>query len=100
VDDFGTGYSSLNYLKKLPIHQLKIDKSFIKDINSDHGDAAIVSTVVSLAHNFNLKVIAEGVENVEQLNTLQLMDCDEAQGYYFHKPMSTSDFNHLSAQLQ
>ncbi|MCY9693931.1 EAL domain-containing protein [Paenibacillus alginolyticus] len=98
VDDFGTGYSSLNYLKKLPIHQLKVDKSFIDDITRDLGDAAIVSTIVTLAHNLNLKVIAEGVENMEQLEKLREIGCDEVQGYLFNKPLPLAEFDEILYQ--
>jgi len=87
IDDFGTGYSSLSYLKKLPVHQLKIDKSFIRELGKDKGDDAIVSTIVTLAHNMQLKVVAEGVETEEQLELLDRYDCDEAQGYYFQRPI-------------
>jgi len=95
IDDFGTGYSSLNYLKNLPVHQLKIDKSFVDDIMLDSWDAAIISTVVTLAHNLNMKVIAEGVETADQARKLHAMKCDEAQGYYFHKPLRIEEFNDL-----
>lgn len=95
IDDFGTGYCSLNYLKNLPVHQLKIDKSFVDDIMLDSWDSAIISTVVTLAHNLNMKVIAEGVETAEQAEKLHAMKCDEAQGYYFHKPLLLEDFNNL-----
>ncbi|MFC0213612.1 EAL domain-containing protein [Paenibacillus chartarius] len=92
IDDFGTGYSSLSYLSKLPVHKLKIDRSFIRDLMSDQSDAAIVSTIVSLAHNMQLKVIAEGVESEEQLKMLDNYRCDEVQGYYFSKPLPLSEF--------
>jgi len=95
IDDFGTGYSSLNYLKKLPVHKLKIDRSFIRDLNVDHGDAAIVSTIVALAHNMQLKVIAEGVESGDQLEILEGYDCDEVQGYFFGKPLPLDEFERL-----
>ena len=87
IDDFGTGYSSLNYLKRFPIHTLKIDQSFIRDITIDPHDAAISATIVTLAHNLKLKVIAEGVETAEQLALLREMKCDQMQGYYFSKPI-------------
>ncbi|OCT16498.1 diguanylate cyclase [Paenibacillus pectinilyticus] len=92
IDDFGTGYSSLNYLKKFPIHTLKIDKSFVRDIMIDVNDSNIVSTIISMAHNLNLDVVAEGVETKDQLDFLQLKKCDAVQGYYYSKPLSVVDF--------
>ncbi len=88
VDDFGTGYSSLSYLKKFPIDLLKIDRSFITDIPKDSDDIAIVSAVVSMAHNLNLKVLAEGVETLEQKDFLHSVSCDEFQGFYFSRPVA------------
>ncbi|WP_243840626.1 EAL domain-containing protein [Paenisporosarcina antarctica] len=87
IDDFGKGFSSLNYLKNFHIHRLKIDRSFIHDMISGPKDAKIVGTIISIAHALNLKVIAEGVENEEQLLFLRNLNCDEIQGFYYSKPL-------------
>lgn len=92
IDDFGTGYSSLSYLKKFPIHRLKVDRSFIMNAPDDKDDASITKTIINLGHSLGLKVIAEGVETIEQVNFLTENGCDEFQGYYFSKPLAPADF--------
>ncbi|XPV74742.1 MAG: EAL domain-containing protein [Desulfovibrio sp.] len=98
IDDFGTGHSSLNYLKKFPLHVLKIDRSFIRDILVDADDRNIVEAVVGLARKFDVRVVAEGVEEKEQLNLLQDIGLDEIQGYYFSKPVPIEEFVKLLHQ--
>ncbi|MFK4342163.1 MULTISPECIES: putative bifunctional diguanylate cyclase/phosphodiesterase [unclassified Paenibacillus] len=95
IDDFGTGYSSLHYLKNLPIDRLKIDRSFVNEVLVDSKNAAIVSTIASMAHHLKLKVTAEGVENEGQLQFLQAQDCHEGQGYYFSRPIPAESFENL-----
>jgi|GEM_PF-1154760 len=95
IDDFGTGYSSLSYLKRLPINKLKIDQSFIRDIPKDSDDKSITCTIISLAKNMNLNVIAEGVETKEQRDFLVQHGCNNIQGYYYHKPMPAYELETL-----
>ncbi|NPA11855.1 MAG: EAL domain-containing protein [Epsilonproteobacteria bacterium] len=92
IDDFGTGYSSLTYLKNLPVDYIKIDMSFIKNIQNSQKDRAVVETIIDFAHKFELKTIAEGVENKEQIKILQELKCDYLQGFYFAKPMPYEEF--------
>lgn len=95
IDDFGTGYSSLSYLKRFPIHALKIDQSFIRNLNTSFEDAAIVKSIITLAHSLKLSVVAEGVETREQFDYLYNHECDEIQGYLFSPPVSANEFTKL-----
>ena len=95
IDDFGTGYSSLSYLKKFPINTVKIDRSFIRNIVSDPDDAAIAGAMVAMAHGLKLKVVAEGVETLEQLQFLKSLNCDEMQGYFVSRPVPAEEFAQL-----
>jgi EAL domain-containing protein (putative c-di-GMP-specific phosphodiesterase class I) len=92
IDDFGTGYSSLSQLKRFPVDKLKIDKSFVENLETDRDDAAIVRAIIAIGHNLKLKVMAEGVENQRQLALVHAGGCDEVQGYYFSKPVPADDF--------
>lgn len=100
IDDFGTGYSSLNYLKKFSIDYLKIDRSFVNDIMNGETDANIVDTIISMAHNLKLEVVAEGVEDKDQLRFLQLHNCNFVQGYFFSKPLPANVFEEKFYTLQ
>ncbi|MBF0539330.1 MAG: EAL domain-containing protein [Nitrospirae bacterium] len=91
IDDFGTGYSSLGYIKCMPISKLKIDTSFIRDLPIDNDNVAIVTAITAMAHGLNLRVIAEGVETIQQYDFLRLLRCDEVQGYLLSKPLKSED---------
>jgi EAL domain-containing protein (putative c-di-GMP-specific phosphodiesterase class I) len=92
IDDFGTGYSSLAYLHRFPIQSLKIDRSFLSGLPADAGSIALTSTIIAMAHNMHMKVLAEGVENVSQWTFLRDMGCDCAQGWYIGAPMTAEQF--------
>jgi EAL domain-containing protein (putative c-di-GMP-specific phosphodiesterase class I) len=87
IDDFGTGYSSLQYLARLPISALKIDRAFVRNMTTNANNLTLVATIISLAHNLDLRVIAEGVETQEQANYLRLHKCDQVQGFLFSRPV-------------
>ncbi len=98
IDDFGTGYSSLSYLKELPLDQLKIDQSFVKDIQIDQGDEVIVETIIHMAGLLGLDVVAEGVETEQQVQFLVSKGCSCYQGYYFSRPVDTQQFTQYLRQ--
>ena len=87
IDDFGTGYSSLTYLQRLPVSFLKIDRSFVRDIETDEGDRAICKTVMALGHTLNMSIVAEGVETLAQFAFLEANGCDRFQGFLFDRPV-------------
>jgi len=93
IDDFGTGYSSLAYLKKMSASELKIDKAFVTEMLTSESDGAIVQATIDLAHNLGLKVVAEGVENVETARALAQLRCDSLQGYHFCPPLPADEVN-------
>ena len=95
VDDFGTGYSSLSYLRSFPVDVLKIDQSFVRQIRSGGDDRSIVTAVIGMARSLNLRVVAEGVETLEETEFLQAHRCDEAQGYFFSRPVPAEQFAEL-----
>jgi EAL domain-containing protein (putative c-di-GMP-specific phosphodiesterase class I) len=99
IDDFGTGYSSLSYLRHFPIDRLKIDKSFVQEINEKSGDsAAIVEAIIALSHSLGLLVIAEGVESQDQVLFLLKRSCNELQGFYFSHPLPPEELEELLAR--
>ncbi|MCW8909661.1 MAG: EAL domain-containing protein, partial [Gammaproteobacteria bacterium] len=91
IDDFGTGFSSLAYLKQLPVDVLKIDRSFVEDMKNNKSDAAIVNTIIQLAHSLNCKVVAEGIEDAETYDLLKELNNDIAQGYLISRPIPAND---------
>ena len=95
VDDFGTGYSSLAYLKRLPVDEVKLDKSFVLNMTGDADDAAIVRSTIELAHNLGLQLVAEGVEDQETLELLAALGCDLAQGYHLARPIPADELARL-----
>lgn len=92
IDDFGTGYSSMAYLKRMPVDEIKIDRSFVMEMGVEANDAVIVRSIVDLAHNMGLRAVAEGVESEEVWQALVNLGCDLAQGFYFAKPMPAQAF--------
>ena len=100
VDDFGTGYSSLSYLNKIPLDRLKIDGSFIHNIHHEGDDDVIIRTVIAMANNLNLEVLAEGVETESQMNFLKTQKCGEAQGFYYSKPLSGDELRELLKEVK
>jgi EAL domain-containing protein (putative c-di-GMP-specific phosphodiesterase class I) len=95
LDDFGTGYSSLSYLQRFPVTRLKVDRSFIVDLATNRDDAALTSAIIAMAHGLRLGVVAESVENEEQVALLRELGCDELQGYLLGRPMSSEAFEHF-----
>jgi len=95
LDDFGTGYSSLNYLKRLPLDKIKIDKSFIDEVTENKRDGMIVQSIIQLAHNLELSVVAEGVETYSQHEFLEHLQCKEGQGYFYSPPLKSAEFEKL-----
>jgi EAL domain-containing protein (putative c-di-GMP-specific phosphodiesterase class I) len=99
LDDFGTGYSTFSYIKKLPIHTLKIDRSFVSDIDSNRSDAAIVSAMIRMAQSLQLNIIAEGVETEEQRLLLDALDCPEMQGHLFSRALPAEELGKILERL-
>lgn len=99
MDDFGTGYSSLAYLKQFPLNTLKVDKAFIDDMKTERG-RNMVDSIVTIAHNLDLHVVAEGVEQAAQIEVLKKLHCETVQGYYYSKPLSKDEFTEFLKQQQ
>jgi EAL domain-containing protein (putative c-di-GMP-specific phosphodiesterase class I) len=91
IDDFGTGYSSMSYLRRLPVDELKVDRSFVLGMTTNSADAVLVRTAIDLGHNLGLTVVAEGVEGAEHVQALRELGCDIAQGYHYARPMPAAD---------
>ena len=100
VDDFGTGYSSLSYLTRLPLDELKIDRSFVQTLPADEDNAAVVATIIALAHELRLRVVAEGVETEQQLRFLRERGCEQYQGFLFARPTPADEFTALLDSLR
>ena len=100
LDDFGTGYSSLAYLKRFPLNTLKIDKAFIDDIAKSSVDRHMAAAIISIAHNLGLKVVAEGVEDEQQLSILRRYDCEMLQGFLYSRPINADRFEKLLSENQ
>jgi EAL domain-containing protein (putative c-di-GMP-specific phosphodiesterase class I) len=94
IDDFGTGFSSLNYLRRFPINRLKIDQSFVRDIENTPANESITKAIIALAGSLSLEIVAEGIEKTTERAVLENLGCTEGQGYYFAKPLSATDVSH------
>jgi EAL domain-containing protein (putative c-di-GMP-specific phosphodiesterase class I) len=99
IDDFGTGYSSLAYLQRLPVRELKIDRSFVAEMDLNQGDGVIVRSTIELGHNLGLRVIAEGIESRRTLEELTLLGCDGAQGYHLARPVPAAEIPRVACEL-